>query len=1150
MLGKAWTWTIETAGKAWDWMTNTTWKEKWDDIKSWMQDGWEWTVDLAGGAWEWMEKKSPELTGKLETAWQWSASVANDLMQWIIDVAWPWIRDAAVTTWEWSVEAANDSFNWVVNTAAPWIGKTVSSTWDWTVNGVNEIKNIQLDDNALAQAAAMAIKATIEWTGDTYEAIKEGFQTGDWSNALGIATDLFKAGISIWAVLELMSGTVSSLKTAISTGLGLAKAAGAMAAAGVGGTAGMLGILSIGIGLVEAWNTGDYEGFVENMLTSVLAAMVAFGLTGNVVVGATVFTLTFNMELGEIIANGLMTKFDKSIMSPIRNFFGIGINQPYMDAMNNPSFTPGTSLESREASNWEKFKDFLGFASGGFVSGPGTDTSDSIPAMLSNGEFVINAKATRQFLPILKAINSGNFGGFKIGGQVSQSVPAGVANTWALKAAGLEDNKALSYLAQIAEDSQSFGYIVDMVSGFQGMRADYEKQMEKLKEQQAEIQGQLKEELEKLQKDIEDQTNTFQASIKDLSGSLAGFANNLASITGSKTAGLVGGVLGQVGGFMDSYKNFGNATNLMGQLTSGFGMANAVLGAVGAFKSFNDARNQEARQQWQEQMNLDKEQLDAIKQIEYNTKETTANLVKYLAQNPTNSNIAGGKAVLDNVYNSLRSNLRPNFGRISYNVEEDDVWFDDEKTVRYGPEQFLRKMGIGTSGSLGNMGVDELQNVYNQVRGISHGQLKGVAQDIADTMDAGWAGSGELKRWSTNFGSFKSKLGNYLNTLKDLESTLGSLQQNTRLEGFAGVEFLNASERVDAYRKQVEDFFKASGKNISSHQKEIDQMVSEYANKVVDGGERIITIMQDVRGSFIQAFSGGETALNSFASAVRPFFDTMKSNIASLFYDIDADSLDAQFKKFFGNFTDKLANYSGNNIMGYVQNLLGNGQLDKLFNQMISLQNIAEDMADINTLIAEQFREQAQNAGLTKEEIDGLLEQMGLLSQEAEQVAAYMDELKNSLKSAMSAAMESGDLIDFSKTLGESIYENAKEGLIQAFMESEVYQEMFKKWFDSSELALTGNLEQDFDNMNDMLDQLRQELNEAGLNFGFGDVPTGGDTGGSDDYYVPTGEGEPAKIVENHYHYDPRIQNLYGDDKETLFEEFLSWKEDQENSSA
>jgi tape measure domain-containing protein len=57
-----------------------------------------------------------------------------------------------------------------------------------------------------------------------------------------------------------------------------------------------------------------------------------------------------------------------------------------------------------------------GFASGGWVSGSGTGTSDSIPAMLSNGEFVINARATKKFLPVLEAINSGKFGKFAAGG--------------------------------------------------------------------------------------------------------------------------------------------------------------------------------------------------------------------------------------------------------------------------------------------------------------------------------------------------------------------------------------------------------------------------------------------------------------------------------------------------------------------------------------------------------------------------------------------------------------------------------------------------------------------------------------------------------------------------------------------------------------
>lgn len=45
------------------------------------------------------------------------------------------------------------------------------------------------------------------------------------------------------------------------------------------------------------------------------------------------------------------------------------------------------------------------FASGGLVTGPGTGTSDSISARLSNGESVMTARATEMFAPILSSFN-------------------------------------------------------------------------------------------------------------------------------------------------------------------------------------------------------------------------------------------------------------------------------------------------------------------------------------------------------------------------------------------------------------------------------------------------------------------------------------------------------------------------------------------------------------------------------------------------------------------------------------------------------------------------------------------------------------------------------------------------------------------------
>jgi hypothetical protein len=49
----------------------------------------------------------------------------------------------------------------------------------------------------------------------------------------------------------------------------------------------------------------------------------------------------------------------------------------------------------------------LKFSTGGPVVGPGTGTSDSILARLSNGEFVVKADMAKQYGPLLEAINSG-----------------------------------------------------------------------------------------------------------------------------------------------------------------------------------------------------------------------------------------------------------------------------------------------------------------------------------------------------------------------------------------------------------------------------------------------------------------------------------------------------------------------------------------------------------------------------------------------------------------------------------------------------------------------------------------------------------------------------------------------------------------------
>jgi tape measure domain-containing protein len=80
----------------------------------------------------------------------------------------------------------------------------------------------------------------------------------------------------------------------------------------------------------------------------------------------------------------------------------------------------------------------LRLAGGGDVRGPGSTTRDSIPAMLSDGEYVVNAAATKKHRALLTAINSGHVPAFAhggsvgSGGNVTRITPAAKGNTPAM----------------------------------------------------------------------------------------------------------------------------------------------------------------------------------------------------------------------------------------------------------------------------------------------------------------------------------------------------------------------------------------------------------------------------------------------------------------------------------------------------------------------------------------------------------------------------------------------------------------------------------------------------------------------------------------------------------------------------------------------
>lgn len=91
-------------------------------------------------------------------------------------------------------------------------------------------------------------------------------------------------------------------------------------------------------------------------------------------------------------------------------------------------------------------------AQGGYISGAGTGTSDSILSYLSNGEYVMTAEATRRLgVPFLNGLNSGRLSGFATGGLV------GSAGIHSQESGAVRSNTSSVTLNISAMDASGFG---------------------------------------------------------------------------------------------------------------------------------------------------------------------------------------------------------------------------------------------------------------------------------------------------------------------------------------------------------------------------------------------------------------------------------------------------------------------------------------------------------------------------------------------------------------------------------------------------------------------------------------------------------------------------------------------------------------------
>lgn len=118
---------------------------------------------------------------------------------------------------------------------------------------------------------------------------------------------------------------------------------------------------------------------------------------------------------------GLTPKEVRTIIEAVDNASGVvsHIQSIY-------SGLPPTITTSIVTNHIDKFQQMTGHATGGHITGPGTATSDSIPAYLSNGEYVIRAAAVEKYgTAMFDRLNAMHFA---TGGSVARFADGGLTN--------------------------------------------------------------------------------------------------------------------------------------------------------------------------------------------------------------------------------------------------------------------------------------------------------------------------------------------------------------------------------------------------------------------------------------------------------------------------------------------------------------------------------------------------------------------------------------------------------------------------------------------------------------------------------------------------------------------------------------------------
>ncbi|RXZ68557.1 hypothetical protein EPT53_09380 [Fusobacterium necrophorum] len=554
-----------------------------------------------------------------------------------------------------------------------------------------------------------------------------------------------------------------------------------------------------------------------------------------------------------------------------------------------------------------------------------------------------------------------------------------------------------------------------------------------------------------------------------------------------------------LGSIATTAASWGSSLATVGTIASGVGAAIGVVGAIGSFIGRKgkkkaakiDAENKENEEAYKKQISALQQLTQAIEKYSERIKTFADRVLVDISKNPTLKYIAGGQRNFDLIHDSMISGKH--FADIAA-IEKGSASY--RRHFRKKRKSTYTKVDISEAELLRYLGFDkteldaftdaEMKQLDKVLDKVNHETLRrATGRNLTES---------SIEEW-------KKQVHEFTKQLEFLEKEKADLFRGSTLESFAGMEFRTEKELIKEYTEQ----FKELGLEGEKYTETIKEMAKN--NQV------LVTSMLDVRSNAIEGLATGN---GGYLTAAKSYFEKIYKNASSVAYDVAFSDIDSYMSEMFKSISDKLLDVKKSGKLDF-SNLLSDFDFAKFKNLELSEKEIKKSLDTI--------KRQLLDSGVDLSIINKLLPQSDFNNR--------LNDLTTSLSAAMSAGLETHKYESFTETLGKSLYDSTKNGLVKAFSESALYQGMIEKFIDTedlrSKLEKAGSFQEAFNLTENIMKKFGYEM-EAN---GFGGFDAIGNLAKEEKklgnaYYQDKASNVEISVVNNFYREVYGLEDLQG----------------------